>query len=204
MKHLSILFLTLLLVSCKSGDTNSADLIADVTADNPPNTEVSAKEVAMEIVGTIRLTDQDRLLSYLHPNKKVRFTPYTFVQPNFDLAFTKDEITSLFTDPIPYTWGYQPGSGEPIKLTFQDYFDAYIADSDYALAPEVTVDQKLERGNSIDNAAEIYPDARIVEFHYSGFDAQYEGLDWVSLRLVLEKLNSKWYVVGFIHDSWTP
>jgi hypothetical protein len=37
----------------------------------------------------------------------------------------------------------------------------------------------------------------------SGFDPEYEGMDWRSLRLVFEKKNDIWYLVGIIHDQWT-
>jgi UDP-N-acetyl-2-amino-2-deoxyglucuronate dehydrogenase len=30
-----------------------------------------------------------------------------------------------------------------------------------------------------------------------------EGMDWRSLRLVFEKKNDIWYLVGIIHDQWT-
>jgi hypothetical protein len=50
---------------------------------------------------------------------------------------------------------------------------------------------------------EVYPDATVVEFHFPGFEEKYEGMDWKSLRVVVEKLDNKWYVVGIIHDQWT-
>jgi hypothetical protein len=62
----------------------------------------------------------------------------------------------------------------------------------------------LGGGNSIDNSSEFYPEAKIVEYYFSGFDPQYGGMDWRSLRLVFSELNDTWYLVGVIHDEWTP
>ena len=38
---------------------------------------------------------------------------------------------------------------------------------------------------------------------FPGFDPQYEGMDWSSLRLVIEKYNSEWRLVDLIHGEWT-
>jgi hypothetical protein len=58
-------------------------------------------------------------------------------------------------------------------------------------------------GNSIDNSQEYYPGARIVEYYFPGFDPQYAGMDWRSIRLVFMEENNIWYLVGIIHDQWT-
>lgn len=42
-----------------------------------------------------------------------------------------------------------------------------------------------------------------VEYHFPGFEKKYEGKDWKSLRLVFEKKNDRWYLVGIVHDQWT-
>ena len=42
-----------------------------------------------------------------------------------------------------------------------------------------------------------------VEYYFSGFDKQYEGLDWRSLSIVFEKKAEAWYITGIIHDEWT-
>ena len=53
------------------------------------------------------------------------------------------------------------------------------------------------------NHDEVYPLAATIEYHFSGFDARFEGMDWRSVRLVLEQENGTWYLVGLIHDEWT-
>ena len=42
-----------------------------------------------------------------------------------------------------------------------------------------------------------------MEYHFKGMDAQQGGMDWRSLRLVLEAHNGAWYLVGIVHDEWT-
>jgi len=48
-----------------------------------------------------------------------------------------------------------------------------------------------------------YPTASFVEFHFTGFDPQYGGIDWSSLRLVFENVGGNWLLIGIVHDGWT-
>ena len=50
---------------------------------------------------------------------------------------------------------------------------------------------------------EYYQSAVVVEFYFPGFDPQYAGMDWRSLRLVFMQQGSDWFLVGIIHDQWT-
>jgi hypothetical protein len=91
-----------------------------------------------------------------------------------------------------------------IDLTFADYFADFVYDVDFASAPQIAVNQRLGPGNTIDNSAEVYPGDMIVEYHFPGFDPQYDGMDWRSLRLVFKYCQGNYDLVGIIHDEWTP
>ena len=71
------------------------------------------------------------------------------------------------------------------------------------LEDEVGFDQTVGQGNTINNIIEVYPEAVVVEYHFEGFDPQYAGMDWRSLRLVFEESGGTWYLVGIVHDEWT-
>jgi hypothetical protein len=43
----------------------------------------------------------------------------------------------------------------------------------------------------------------VVEYYFPGFDPQYEGMDWRSLRLIFLQDNDVWYLAGIVHDQWT-
>ena len=83
---------------------------------------------------------------------------------------------------------YYAGSGEPIQLSFPDYYAKFVYDVDYANAPQVSLNHRLSTGNSIDNSAEFYPGAMVVEYYFPGFDPQYGGMDWRSLRLIFSEV----------------
>jgi uncharacterized protein YcfL len=152
------------------------------------------------------LKDQDMtaLASYVHPQKGLRFTPYTYIDLENHLHFNADEIKGLLQNSTVYTWGTYEGSGEPINLTFAQYYDQFIYDQDFLTAPEVVYNEVLQRGSAINNITEAYPEGVSVEYHFPGFDEQYGGVDWESLKLVFEKDGTNWYLVGIIHEAWTP
>jgi len=58
-------------------------------------------------------------------------------------------------------------------------------------------------GNTINNIAEVYPQAITIEYHFEGFDPQFVGLDWRSLLLVLVEKEGAWCLVAVVHDEWT-
>lgn len=156
-----------------------------------------------DVLTAIKNYDMKKVANYVHPDKGVRFSPYAYVDVKKDLVFTAKQVKNLASDTKIYHWGYYDGSGEPIQLKFSDYYQRFIYDVDFVNAPQVGYNKTLGHGNTINNAFEVYKNSIIVEYHFPGFDPQYEGMDWRSLRLVYQKKNNVWYLVGVIHDQWT-
>jgi hypothetical protein len=109
----------------------------------------------------------------------------------------------LPADETLYRWGVFDGSGEPIEMTFLDYYARFIYDADFAWPAAVGFNEIVGAGNTINNLAEVYPQAQVVEFHLPGSDPRFGGLDWRSLRLALEQVGDTWYLVAVVHDEWT-
>lgn len=158
---------------------------------------------ADEVLHALAVQDMQTVAAYVHPEKGVRFTPYTFVNEDDHLVFMPEELENAFASSAEYTWGAYDGSGEPIKLTFAEYYDEFIFDHDYREADQVSYNEQLFTGNATNNAPQVYPGSIIVEYHFDGFEEQYEGMDWSSLRLVFQEHNDDWMLVGIIHDQWT-
>ena len=160
---------------------------------------------AAEIIMTLKDRDMEELAGLIHPDKGVRFSPYTFVQagPDEDLVFTAAQVRGIMTDPTVYYWGAYDGSGDPIDLTFSEYYDRFVYDVNFSRPDVVGFDEEVGWSSMINNIADVYPQAVTVEYHFEGFDPQYAGLDWRSLRLVLEEQAGTWYLVGIVHDEWT-
>ncbi len=161
------------------------------------------EEVADEIVKALHDKNMDTFAHFVHPTKGVRFTPYAYVQIDVDQVFKANQIGKLLQDQTVYHWGAFDGTGDPIEMTFAEYFQRFVYDQEYLHAEEKSVNERLGHGNSLDNISEVYPNATVIEYYFSGFDPQYEGMDWRSLRLVLEKDAGVWYLIGIVHDEWT-
>ena len=157
---------------------------------------------AIEAIQALKSRDLEALASLVHPEKGVRLSPYSFVRRD-DLIFYQEQIPGLWADPTIYSWGNYDGSGMPIELSFEVYYLEFIYDVGFARPYTLGFNATLGRGNSINNLSEAYPEAAFVEFHFPGFDPQYEGMDWRSLHLVFEQVNGAWFLVGVVHDEWT-
>ena len=168
----------------------------------PLSPEEAVSALGAQVLTALKAQDLATVAALAHPTQGVRFSPYAFVRDE-DLVFTPAQLQGLFADPTLYEWGVYDGSGEPIQLTFAAYYQKFVFDHDYTTAVAVSVNERLGMGNSIDNSQEYYPGAMVVEYHFPGFDPQYGGLDWTSLRLVFQEFEGRWVLVGIIHDQWT-
>ncbi len=158
---------------------------------------------ALDVAESLADQDMSAFSSFVHPTQGVRFTPYGYVDPSVDLSYASTAFASLITDPTTYTWGSYDGSGDPIIYTFADYLDNFVYDEDYVNPDMIGLNNTIGTGNSLINISTIYPTASFVEFHFTGFDTQYEGMDWSSLILVFESVAGEWKLVGVIHNQWT-
>jgi hypothetical protein len=162
---------------------------------------------AGQIALALREQDWQTVAQAVHPGKGVRFSPYTYVRVDegqeADRVFSAEELAGLAVDETVYHWGVFDGSGEPIDKTFADYYSRFVYDADFYWAYAVGFNEIVGRGNTINNVAEAYPQAKFVEFHLPGSDPRFAGMDWRSLRLVLEQEGDTWYLVGIVHDEWT-
>lgn len=194
-----LLVVGVLLISCSTVTTPSAFPTTEV-ATGAPQEVVAAR--ASEVLQALKDRDMERLSALIHPVKGVRFSPYAFVRDS-DLVFTSDRLAGLLSDPTEYVWGTYDGSGYPIEMTFEKYYGHFVYDRDYVNAERISHNKRIGIGNTTDNSLEYYPGANVVEYHFSGFDPDFEGMDWSSLRLVFQEEGSVWYLVGVINDGWT-
>ena len=164
---------------------------------------MTSLSLAVEVVNILKARDMNELKNYAHPQKGIRFSPYAYIDETNDIIVTANDLEPYMNSSDIYTWGSYDGSGEPINLIFSDYYDRFVYNQDFANPHIVGNNQIVQTGNTINNIEEVYPNAQFVEFHFTGFDPQYTGMDWTSLRIVMEEYNSQLYIIGIIHDEWT-
>jgi len=178
-------------------DIHAARTLPEATA------KALVEKTALAVIDALKQKDGAKLATYAHPDKGVRFSMYPFIRTDTDVVLTASDLAIAFTDPKVRLWGVTDGKGEDFRVTFADYYPKFVYDVDFAKAPDVAYNRAIGTGNSTDNSATAYPDAIMVEYHYSGFDPQYNGMDWRSLRLFFEQKNGTWYLVGIVHGQWT-
>ena len=158
---------------------------------------------AITVMTLIKNKDMTQLATHIHPTAGVRFSPYGHINVQNDLVFSATQLQGLLASTQVYTWGSYDGSGKPINLTFTNYYNEFVYDEDYVNPHMLGNNHVIGTGNAINNIGQAYSDCSFVEFHFTGFNAQYAGLDWSSLRLVFKDISGTWYLVGIIHDQWT-
>ena len=177
------------------------------TEDNKADPEInypesSVQELAQEIVQALAKKDTAILAQHVHPEKGLLFSPYVYIQDDA-LVFDQNEVANLLDNLDANLWGTFDGSGEPMEMTAEEYYSRFVYDQDYVHAHEMNIDSIRQRGNSINNIKEKFPDSTVVEFHIKGTE-QYGGMDWRSLNLVFERdANGKLKLVAIVHDEWT-
>lgn len=161
------------------------------------------REAAGVVAGAFAARDFERLAGLVHPEVGVRFSPYAYVAPEH-VTLTRDDLLEAAQGGVlTRTWGSYDGTGDPIELGLREYVDRYVYDAPYLAEGAMAIDRRQGHGNSLDNAADVYPGASIVEYHVPGRDPRYGGMDWRSLRLAFEDRGGRWYLVGVVHDEWT-
>lgn len=144
----------------------------------------------------------EELASYVG-SSGLRFSPYSNVEADNHIVIQASEFTDGTFDDDTRTWGTYDGSGDPISYGFNEYYNEFIYDQDFLAAPMIGNNSLIGSGNIINNIAEVYSNHEYVEYHFPGFEAEYEGMDWESLVLVFEKVGNEYKLVGIVHGQWT-
>jgi len=160
---------------------------------------------AKETIQALKEKDLEKLAELIHPKKGVQFSPYSYIHVSSDVQVLGSGLAALWANTSTTHWGDYDGSGDPIDLTFPNYWDKFVYNENFAAAPQISYNIILGKGNMINNVFSVHPttSAITVEYHYPGLDPQFQGMDWTSLRLVYENSGTQWYLVAIVHDQHT-
>lgn len=213
---ISITLILLVLVSCiflyvitnkasPENESSNTATIAPIIKEkskpklSPEETEKVIKAVAQEVTSALFTADMEKLHTYIHPEKGVRFSQYGIVDLDSDLVFDASQIKNFFNDETIYNWGVYDGSGEPIERTPKEYFDRFINIGDFSKA-KIGYNEILTDNGYPENQFQVYKDAIIVEYYFPGIKYQQ---DWKSLRIVFDLFKGNYYIIGIISNEWT-
>lgn len=169
----------------------------------PDEAKTIIEKRSQEAIRLLSEKDFQGLSSMTHPIYGIRFTPYTFVDLVKNLVFSKDEIKNFSNDEKLYVWGIYDGTGDDIELKPIDYLEEFVYDADFMEAEQISYNEIISDTGWIENQFGIYHNSIIVEYYFSGFNPNFVGMDWTSLRIAFQKYEDEWYITGIIHNEWT-
>lgn len=189
----------------------SEDDEADPNTDNGENREQTDKgddklltpeEISNQLVQAIESKDMKTIADFVHPEKGLLFSPYVHVNDDA-VVIEQTDIANLLASDEVFTWGVYDGKGTPIELTSAGYFEVFLDMTPYKEPDEILINNLQNRGNTLNNIREKFPNATIIEYYHDGSE-EYAGIDWSSVLFVFEEdVNGVIQLIAIIRDMWT-
>lgn len=161
---------------------------------------------ARAVMLAIKNRDMQRLASFVHPRRGVRFSPYVYVDKKTTRVLSRRQVVNLYSSRQRLVWGEADGSGDPLRMTFREYLNSFVYRLDLLSDKEVgyNPEHRPGPGTDINNILEVYPRSILVRYSHEGITAPQGGaMDWQQLWLVFEKWGGAWYLVGVVNNEWT-
>ena len=163
------------------------------------------KKMTQNILTTLKDKNYSAFANYIDPVEGIRFSPYAYIDTVNHIRFSRSAFIAQVNkaDSDMKTWGEFDGTGDPIRMTLNNYMRRFVYDVDFVKPEKRSINEFIGSGNSLNNLLTVYRNSDFTESHFSGFDPKYGGMDWKTLRLVFKERNKRFYLVGVVHDEWT-
>ncbi len=155
-----------------------------------------------DVLACLKVKNFIELAKYTKIDEEVLFYPYSAIDTTIAKYFAPNLIAMIDRSEKKVYWADYDGSGKPMDLSINDYFEKYINDKDYQKADSIKTNQKIHLGNNGDNVAEVLRNTEFVEYFCKG-TGKMANKNWSVLRLVFRKFGNKYHLVGVIHRQWT-
>jgi hypothetical protein len=204
---LSVFALGMSACNSTAATSESADQEQKAADKEPISDDSLIAQTTREILTLFKNKNYEAIGAFVHPEKGVRFSPYAYVDLEKDIVINQKSFKTWVEETdskvVVLDWGAYDGTGDPIVMPFWKYAEKFVYDVDFLNAEETLINKSKGTGNTIDNREEIYKDKPFTCSYFSGFEEQYEGMDWRSLHLVYEIEDGKAWLIGIIHGQWT-
>jgi hypothetical protein len=194
---------SLILIGCNKVDPNQAIISktkTELSTKNGSSEEKTIINVNNEIVSLLKSKDYGKLSAYIHPEKGIRFSMYSFVSDS-DKSFSKADFEKYIDSDEKFTFGHKDGSGAIYIVSLNDYLSDWVFKKDFSKA-KINYKNFEGKGNSLNNIKEKYPNSVTVENYLAG-TVEYSYMDWNSLILVFEKIDNQYYLISITNNQWT-
>lgn len=198
------LLLILVFYACSKSENPQPKSLPKINAEPSKNRESSPDQqiadLNKQIIEVLKLKDYKKLSTYIHPEKGVRFSMYSYISDQ-DKMFSKAEFEKYLESETRFTFGTKDGSGASYIIPLFQYIKEWVFNRDFTKA-NVNYNNFEGKGNTLNNIQQKYPGAITVENYMAGTVA-YSYMDWNSLILVFEELGGQFYLVGIANIQWT-
>ena len=162
-------------------------------------------KLTQNILTNLKNKNYSAFANHIHPVEGLRFSPYGHIDTVRHIKFSRASFVSQSNkaEQDMIVWGEFDGTGDPIRMTLNNYLKRFVYDVDFVKPEKLEVNEFIGSGNSLNNLLSVYKNSDFTESHFSGFDAKYNGMDWKSLRLVFKERNRRFFLVAIVHDEWT-
>jgi len=170
---------------------------------SPEESQAIIEMVDSEIIILLNQKDYTQLADYIHPEKGVRFTPYSESKATDQLVTKEDFLDNEKTNSI-LNWGYYANpddpEGFPIELTLNEYLETFVYQGDYIDSDAIGYNERVNHHFFFLPEFEHieYKDSIVVE-HFIDDDSY----DFLSIKIVYQQYEESWYIVAFINNEWT-
>jgi hypothetical protein len=182
----------------RGGWASNRFLRPDPPADGPTVQGSSSAEVLALVEQTLASLGDADALAELVGSEGLTLSPSAYVGDDA-VTLTQSQITNAAD--ADRVWGVTAGKGDEIVATLDQYLEGLRGRSAITSTAEIGYDVALGGGNSINNLAEVFPDATVVEYYHPG-TSFYGGLDWSALRFVFDTDGDQLVLRGLISDQW--
>lgn len=190
-------------MSCNKVDPNQtiiSNTKMKLPADHIDLEEKTVLKLNNEIVDILKAKDYVKLSDYIHSDKGIHFSMYSFISDS-NKIFSKADFDKYIRSDEKFTFGHKDGSGAIYTVSIKDYLKDWVFKKDFGKA-KINYENFEGKGNSLNNIKEKYPESKIVENYLAG-TVEYSYMDWNSLILVFQKVDNQYFLVCVANNQWT-
>ena len=155
------------------------------------------------IVAALKSAEFGRLAEYVHPISGLMFD---------GVRFMKNDLRdpSLPSRPQTFQGGYLNlgddlfYSGERKIISLRDYTLRHLYSRDFLSSSEVSLGEpKVGSGGGHGSPFQGRPGSIFIDYFVDN-SANGNGIDWATLRLILERYNNRWFLTEIGKTTWEP
>ena len=167
-----------------------------------PDDTLSQIEMSLLVSAALYEGNYTALSAWVSPEKGLTVVPFSTVDPAASVTFTAAEVRDIPSNKQNYIFGVSPIDDLPIDMVPAEFFQEYMQTRDFSAAPVIGVNRVIKVGNAAENIAEAYPDCVFVDLYYPPGDPL-EGVDWISMKLVLEPIDGIYVLTALVRSVYT-